>query len=840
MTYKHLAIALLCLHTGVAAAEDRIGHFDQLTPQVGVLVNGGVRAKGGEINCSSNVAGITFSSPGDDDSGMESPGDGVLAFRANCTEILRLTYPNVVTIAGVAYTFPGDDGNDGDVLTSDGAGALTWVAPSVDLPITDTDSFATRDNLVVINAAPTVTTLEGNNGVLNVAPNLGTFPSLNVLNIFGTLGTQEQNTLYAAVNENSGFTTLSASTMLNDNIHGDTIRNNLALVDSGNEVDLVERSWLPFNLHKKVNELRDGYTGYSDSNEATTLVSGDLKGISLNNKSSVPGDAYGLVVTQQITQRGLTAQVEELTVRADVGGDLAGKYFRKCSAYANNPNVCYAFWYKVSGSGSAPSSPGSTLVEIDIETDDPAASVGDATQDAVDGVAHLSATDDDAGVVTITEDTAGRSGRSDPGDSGFSSTVITGGGGDGSYKAISVGAGQISGYAADNIIAFDSGGYRVNLGRINAGTEFPLVDNGGNPSPINTINTNFTTANNVDVANDDHFGFGPIMSVTLGDNSDVTSGGFGLGLASLGAINLLQLGTNATADNVTGFFNAHVLPAGAGHIDNLTGFLSIAANVGATTTIDNLYLYKTKFLAGDPSTNSWGFHDANGKYNWFKNSLKIGGTDGSTDRTSGTNKLEVDGSSFTTAITATGAMGIGTTAPSEQLEIKSSNPFFSADTTGDFGGVWYKKSGVGRWAMGMNTTLGDQWGVARFDSGGSYQEDSLVVKGATGDVVVSKNLGIGTGSPTVRLDVNGSAKINDAGGNGGNVPHGHSRVSNTSTSSASCAAVCPGGQVATGGGCDNTVALNLYRSYPTAADTWNCEYTLATGDCTAWAVCFEY
>lgn len=107
-------------------------------------------------------------------------------------------------------------------------------------------------------------------------------------------------------------------------------------------------------------------------------------------------------------------------------------------------------------------------------------------------------------------------------------------------------------------------------------------------------------------------------------------------------------------------------------------------------------------------------------------------------------------------------------------------------------------------------------------------------------------LKIGAGGDTVSgadisLETNKAILDDDAGGNGGNVPHDLTRRSSTSATSATCAVTCSAGEVATGGGCDNTDAANaIQRTLPTANDTWSCTYLSAFSDCTAWAVCMKY
>ena len=61
--------------------------------------------------------------------------DGELVFRVKATavEVFRITttgvsFPAAVTIGGIAYTFPADNGDAGEQLETDGSGTLTWEA----------------------------------------------------------------------------------------------------------------------------------------------------------------------------------------------------------------------------------------------------------------------------------------------------------------------------------------------------------------------------------------------------------------------------------------------------------------------------------------------------------------------------------------------------------------------------------------------------------------------------------------------------------------------------------------------------------------------------------------
>lgn len=179
-----------------------------------------------------------------------------------------------------------------------------------------------------------------------------------------------------------------------------------------------------------------------------------------------------------------------------------------------------------------------------------------------------------------------------------------------------------------------------------------------------------------------------------------------------------------------------------------------------------------------------------------------------------------------------GKVGIGsTTAPQNLLEVSQ----LAGTTPGTVGsyGIKLSNGGTSAIAFGANGAHNLIQSYSRPLKINDQGQNTLINPS-------SGFVGIGSASPTEILDVVGSAKVTDAGGNGGNVPHERVRRSNTSNASATCAVTCSAGETATGGGCDNTLALNLARSYPSADATWSCEYTLATGDCTAWAVCFDY
>lgn len=63
-------------------------------------------------------------------------GELVFRVKGSGTEVFRITttgvsFPAAVTIGGIAYTFPADNGDAGEQLQTNGSGALTWEASGV-------------------------------------------------------------------------------------------------------------------------------------------------------------------------------------------------------------------------------------------------------------------------------------------------------------------------------------------------------------------------------------------------------------------------------------------------------------------------------------------------------------------------------------------------------------------------------------------------------------------------------------------------------------------------------------------------------------------------------------
>lgn len=115
--------------------------------------------------------------------------------------------------------------------------------------------------------------------------------------------------------------------------------------------------------------------------------------------------------------------VQTITTVADVAKSLAGKYLLVTAPSGNK----YAFWFKVSGTGTAPVVSGFTATEVDITTGDTAGAVATALAAVMTGVAagdDFSAAGVGA-VVTSTNVHAGGYAPATAGTSGFTFAVVT-------------------------------------------------------------------------------------------------------------------------------------------------------------------------------------------------------------------------------------------------------------------------------------------------------------------------------------------------------------------------------------------------------------------------------
>lgn len=90
---------------------------------------------------------------------------------------------------------------------------------------------------------------------------------------------------------------------------------------------------------------------------------------------------FGNWYTEHAQATPVVAGASDFTAVADVSGSLAGTYFY---VHAAGNAYCIQPWYKVSGTGSAPTpQTGCTLLEVDVLTNDTAATVAGDTRTAL-------------------------------------------------------------------------------------------------------------------------------------------------------------------------------------------------------------------------------------------------------------------------------------------------------------------------------------------------------------------------------------------------------------------------------------------------------------------------
>lgn len=133
-----------------------------------------------------------------------------------------------------------------------------------------------------------------------------------------------------------------------------------------------------------------------------------------------PGVSIGKAVTSQTTVGVTVAEVSTIQTIADTAGSLSGDYFLVYS-----PSTCYYVWIDVANGSTDPAVSACTGIETNISSGATIAAVGDAVQAAVEAHAAFTATDDDAGLVTITNVAKGNTTNIAAGTSGFTPVTLT-------------------------------------------------------------------------------------------------------------------------------------------------------------------------------------------------------------------------------------------------------------------------------------------------------------------------------------------------------------------------------------------------------------------------------
>jgi len=447
----------------------------------------------------------------------------------------------------------------------------------------------------------------------------------------------------------SGVTMLYAN-QFNANMQAQSgsVLSNLTTLSDFSNVNHLLQNYSGVQINPNITTLDGYYNGFSDNGNVTSANAGYNSATLNPNISAISGTYNGLNVSPNVVSGALTAEQFRLTAIPDVAQSLAGKYLTFCEPQTNG-GTCWAPWFKVSGTGTAPVLFGYTLVEVDITTGDSSVTVGTSLYNAVNALTvNLTWADSGTGVVTGTAVTPGIANQAQSQTSDFIVYMTQFGGGDGQAIGINISMNNATGFPAGNVKAINATG-DVNInGKLQTGIDAPMTDQGGTQAlPVNTINTNFTVAPGVTVNNADMFGFGPIANLTMGANSHANAApGLQVGASSLGMIGLITMDNGSTATNVNGSFIAQVLVGGTGSggvIDDMNAYRAVSANFGSPTTVTNSRAFLADDTLGAPATNHWGFYAKSAFENYMGKSLKIGGAAGAADKVSNSSVgLEID------------------------------------------------------------------------------------------------------------------------------------------------------------------------------------------------------
>lgn len=172
----------------------------------------------------------------------------------------------------------------------------------------------------------------------------------------------------------------------------------------------------------------------------------------------------------------------------------------------------------------------------------------------------------------------------------------------------------------------------LSIGQLQAFYATNPVDGGGNPQNLHGLTTSMTALNGVTTANCDAIGVNTAMLISLQANSINTSGAFKLGFAALALPCVVETHTGSSIDHMNAAVYAINLAGTStgGTIDNLNLCRAVVIPNGITT-ITNVRGFYVDAPFGQVGVTNWGFYDETDSENFFKQSLKIGGTPGSTD-----------------------------------------------------------------------------------------------------------------------------------------------------------------------------------------------------------------
>lgn len=169
----------------------------------------------------------------------------------------------------------------------------------------------------------------------------------------------------------------------------------------------------------------------------------------------------------------------------------------------------------------------------------------------------------------------------------------------------------------------------LTVGQINAFAPFTVVSGAGVAS-IDTLITAPAVPASATITGTDLLAINTASLMNIGNNASVTTSF--LGFAALGLPAVLSMGTGSTIDRVGGAVFALSLDGAAtGGTADIVSLCRALALPNGVTTVNRLYGYEMATPFGAVGTLAWGSYINADVDNWFKQSIKIGGTAGSTD-----------------------------------------------------------------------------------------------------------------------------------------------------------------------------------------------------------------
>jgi len=175
----------------------------------------------------------------------------------------------------------------------------------------------------------------------------------------------------------------------------------------------------------------------------------------------------------------------------------------------------------------------------------------------------------------------------------------------------------------------------LSIGQLNAYEATALIGGNGNPNSTHSlVSAPFAPANAV-LTNADYLGINTASLISIGANANITTAF--IGVAALGLPAVLNMGAGSTLDKVSGALFALSLDAGAagGTVDVVSLCRAIVLPNGVTT-VNRLYGFEFGLPFGPAATDTWGVYVSPDTNNFFKGSLRIGGTPLSDDKVTNT------------------------------------------------------------------------------------------------------------------------------------------------------------------------------------------------------------